>query len=161
MTTFTTLTSSDLDPDSPITTNLANAWYGNPLAIAEDDATAPAFKGRIKAAQIATSSPIASYAVASGEAVLAFAVVEVDVTGWGGGGSVTVTVNIEHNSVVIGTVDFKFDQAETGHKKNATVFGYSTTAATANLEVTSSYDSTGLTLTTTVRQLGAVRFVAP
>lgn len=39
MTTFTTLTSSDLDPDSPITTNLANAWYDNPLAIAQGDAT--------------------------------------------------------------------------------------------------------------------------
>lgn len=39
MTTFTTLTSNDLDPDSPITTNLANAWYDNPLAIAQGDAT--------------------------------------------------------------------------------------------------------------------------
>lgn len=39
MATFTTLTSSDLDPDSPVTTNLANAWYDNPLAIAQGDAT--------------------------------------------------------------------------------------------------------------------------
>jgi len=41
MTTYTAITSGQVDQDSPITQALATAWKDNVLAIAETDATAP------------------------------------------------------------------------------------------------------------------------
>jgi hypothetical protein len=163
MTTFTTLTSSDLDPDSPITTNLANAWYGNPLAIAEDDATAPAFKGRIKAAQLETSFPVSSYAVASGEAVFVLGVFDIAYSGTGGPPyTATITVALTHNGTTIGSDTFDLSSAGAGTKENFTVIGYSTTTATGDLTV--SVSGSGAAVPGTLTAAGsmfAAKFVAP
>jgi hypothetical protein len=162
MTTFTTLTSSDLDPDSPITTNLANAWYGNPLAIAEDDATAPAFKGRIKAAQLETSLPVSSYAVASGEALFVIGVFDIAYSGGSPPYTSTITVALQHNGTTIGSDTFDLSSAAAGTKENYTVIGYTTTTATGDIDV--SLSASGATNPTTITESGsvfAVKFVAP
>lgn len=163
MTTFTTLTSSDLDPDSPITTNLANAWYGNPLAIAEDDATAPEFKGRIKAAQLETTLPVSSYSVASGEALFVIGVFDVSYSGSGGPPyTATITVALQHNGVTIGSDTFALSSAGSGTKENFTVIGYTTTTATGNIDV--SVSGSGAAVPGTLSAAGsvfAVKFVAP
>jgi len=54
--TFTTVADSELDPESPLNTNLANAFYKNPLAIVEGDATASSYRVQTAALEQASGS---------------------------------------------------------------------------------------------------------
>jgi len=56
MTTYVPIPNGDIDQDSPITQPLMTALRDNPIAIAEDDASAPKIKRKVKIQTGATAT---------------------------------------------------------------------------------------------------------
>lgn len=149
MTTYVTISSSDLDAESPLDTDLITALARNPDAYAEDDATCPVFKGRVKAAQATApdTESIASVALASGQSMLAIACGFVTYGGWPMTGSDDITVSLKHDGTTLASQTFAIDSQDAPRRFSFTLMALTTTADSGALDVSISGYSSPVTAT--------------
>lgn len=162
MTAYVTISSGDLDAESPLDTDLMTALARNPDAYAEDDATCPTFKGRIKGAQATApdTESIASVALASGQSMFVIASGTVGYGGWPTTGSDDVTVSLKHDGTTIASRTYGIDSQDNPRRFSFTIFALTTTVDTGTLEVTISGYSSPITATIN-GQIAYLKFNTP
>lgn len=142
MTVYVTIASGDLDAESPIDTDLMTALARNPDAYAEDDATCPTFKGRVKASGIESDGSIANVAVASGQTMMVWATGSI-YSNVGGPGSDTLTVSIKHNGTTLASETFTRTSSLDNEDFSFALTAITNTVATGTLEVTVTSTASG------------------